>query len=259
VAILPTSTSYGADALIATAKVKSVKDLKKLVVRGLDLSVSAYMFARNLELLGEDPRQYKFTSMDPGAAALAMQQGQKGIDAIAVWNPFVLQTLHKRGDQVHVLFDSTSIPGEIIDMVVVAASSLDKPGGQNFARALVEAFYRVNQDMADPQSAEATLIAIGEKFANLPLEQMRKVVEQTRFYGQPAAGIGLFEQGPVLSGISEKKLSELMPLVVGFCKSYGILETEPRLAYDQAGEADLRFDSTYMREVASSEGVAAAE
>jgi hypothetical protein len=46
-----------------------------------------------------------------------------------VWNPFVLETLNRRKD-THVLFDSTTLPNEIIDAVVMAQASLDKPGGR---------------------------------------------------------------------------------------------------------------------------------
>jgi hypothetical protein len=90
VAILPTSHSHGADALIVTNDIKEVGQLKGQKVYGLEKTVSQYMFARNLELLGEKEADYTFTNKDPGAAALAMQQKQAGYNAIAVWNPFVL-------------------------------------------------------------------------------------------------------------------------------------------------------------------------
>ena len=66
------------------------------------------------EAKGEKEADYSFTNMDPAAAALAMQQKQEGYEAIVVWNPFVMETLNKR-DDVHVLADSTAIPGEIVD------------------------------------------------------------------------------------------------------------------------------------------------
>jgi ABC-type nitrate/sulfonate/bicarbonate transport system substrate-binding protein len=254
VAILPTSTSYGADALLVTKDVGGIEDLKKkkIEVRGLDLSVSEYMFARNLELAGHDPKQFKFVSMDPGAAALAMQQAQENMKAIAVWNPFVLQTLEKRKGDVRVLFDSTSIPGEIIDMVAVARDSLKKPGGAAFAHALIDAFYAVNRDLADKAKRNDTLVAIGEKFANLPLAKMEDVVKQTRFYGTPEAGVGLFTGGPVLAGVSEKKLEQVMPLVIEFSSTHGIVDKKPAVAYGPAAADDqtnLRFDPSYMQAV----------
>src|SRR5215510_9495961 len=142
VVILPTSTSYGADALIVPRTITDIKQLRGKKIYGLAKSVSEYCFNRNLELVAEKPVDYKFTNMDPGAAAVAFQQKQTEIGAIIVWNPFVLETLNKRKD-AHVLFDSTKIPNEIIDSVVMAQASLDKPGGRNFACAVIEAFYTV--------------------------------------------------------------------------------------------------------------------
>jgi NitT/TauT family transport system substrate-binding protein len=122
VVILPTSTSDGADAVIVTG-IDNVDQLSSVESYGLEKSVSQYMFERNLEEMGKDPANFTFKNMDPAAAAMAMQTKQENIQSIVVWNPFVLQTLRTR-DGSKVLFDSTTIPGEIIDMVVMAKASL---------------------------------------------------------------------------------------------------------------------------------------
>ena len=72
--VLPTSTSFGADACIVTSDIKTVEDLKGVKVHGLEKSVSEYCFVRNLELLNQAEKDYTFSNMDPAAAALAMQQ-----------------------------------------------------------------------------------------------------------------------------------------------------------------------------------------
>jgi len=240
VCVLPTSTSFGADACLVTSGITEVKQLKGLKVRGLALSVSEYCFVRNLEEMGEDPGGYNFVNMDPGAAALAMQQKQDGFDAIVVWNPFVLDTLNKRKD-TRVLFDSTTIPNEIIDTVVVAQESLDKPKGKEFACAVIDAFYALNKRLADPNTRDDTLIAIGEKFSDLDLQSMRKVVQQTKFYGTPAEALAL---------LNGDELKTTMKKVVKFCVSHEIVEGEPKVGYgtkDTAAGASLRFDPSYIQ------------
>ena len=239
VAILPTSTSNGADALIVTEGIAGVADLKGKKVYGLAKTVSEYCFARNLEILGENEADYSFTNMDPGAAALAMQQKQGGYDAIVVWNPFVLETLNKRAD-TKVLFDSTSIPGEIIDMVVVAQDSLAKPKGKEFACAIAETFYELSKRIEAPATRDDTLVALGQKFSNLDLESMKKVVEQTQFYKTPAEGLALLK-GDKLPGIMEK--------VVAFCVTHDIVPEKPKVGYGAASDAMLRFDPTYIEAV----------
>lgn len=243
VMVLPTSTSFGADACLVTSDIKSVEDLKGKKVFGLEKSVSEYCFVRNLELLNQKEEDYLFSNMDPGAAALAMQQKNQAQEAIVVWNPFVISTLAKR-DDVRVLFDSTKIPNEIIDSVVVAKESLEKEGGEAFACAIIDAFYQVNAAIADPQQRDDTLIAIGEKFANVTLKDMEKVVQQTKFYGTADEGEA------ILTGAD---LPNIMNRVVDFCTSHGIVDSKPTLVYgSKETDASVRFDASYIQKVKAS-------
>jgi ABC-type nitrate/sulfonate/bicarbonate transport system substrate-binding protein len=240
VVILPTSTSYGADALIVPNTITSVKQLRGKKIHGLAKSVSEYCFNRNLELLGEKPGDYKFTNMDPGAAAVAFQQKQAEIEAIIVWNPFVLEALNKRRD-AHVLFDSTKIPNEIIDSVVVAQASLDKPGGRDFACAVIETFYAVNKRIADPATKDDTLVALGEKFSHLDLAAMKKVVQQTKFYSTPREALDL---------MTGKQIKPLTVKVVEFCVKQEIVPSAPKVGYGTKTEAagvNLRLDPSYIK------------
>ena len=240
VIVLPTSTSFGADALIVVKSIPDIKALRGKKVYGLAKSVSEYCFVRNLELLGEKESDYKFSNMDPGAAAVAMQQQQKDIEAIIVWNPFVLETLNKRRD-TKVLFDSTKIPNEIIDCVAVAQSSLDQPGGRDFACAIIETYYEVNKLLADPKTGDDTLVALGEKFSHLDLAAMKKVVQQTKFYSTPKEGLA------VLTG---PELPKIMTRVVDFCVKHEITPSAPKVGYgtkQEAPGAALRFDPTYIK------------
>ena len=239
VGILPTSTSFGADACIVTNNITDVKQLKGKKVYGLAKTVSEYCFVRNLEILGEKEKDYNFTNMDPGAAALAMQQKNEGFEAIVVWNPFVLETLNKRKD-AKVLFDSTTIPGEIIDMVVVAQASLDKPGGDQFANAVIDTYYSLNERIADPATRDDTLIALGEKFSHLDLQSMKKVVKQTQFYSTAPEGVKV---------LSDDKTKDIMKKVVKFCVDHEIVDRAPSVGYgskEKAPGTDFRFDPSYI-------------
>ncbi|MEM7394449.1 MAG: hypothetical protein AAF492_19105, partial [Verrucomicrobiota bacterium] len=240
VAILPTSTSDGADACIVDKSITDVKQLKGVKVFGLAKTVSEYTFVRNLELLGEKEADYTFTNMDPGAAALAMQQKQKNFKAIVVWNPFVLETLNKRSD-THVLFDSTSIKGEIIDMVTMAQDALARPKGPEFACAVIEAFYEMNKLLVDSKTKDDALVALGEKFSHLKLDAMKKVVQQTKFYSTADEGLALFKGDEV---------KKTMDKVVDFCVDHEIVGRKPTVAFGAGKDkAHLRFDPQYMERV----------
>lgn len=238
VAILPTSTSVGADACIVVG-VESIEDLKGQDTFGLEKSVSEYAFERCLEAEGADPAEFNFRNMDPAAAATAMQTGDAKVKSIMVWNPFVMQTLRDREGSKR-LFDSRKIPEEIIDMVVVGKDALAKPGGDKFAGAVIEAFYKVNDMLEDSTQRESTLKALGEKFSSLGVEDMALVVQETQMYKAPAEGIELFEK----QGFQET----IMPTVVEFCISHDILAEKPTVGFGDAG-SQLNFDASYMKKV----------
>jgi ABC-type nitrate/sulfonate/bicarbonate transport system substrate-binding protein len=241
VAILPTSTSAGADACIVVG-INSIEELAGKPTYGLEKSVSQYCFERVLELKGKQPADFPFQNMDPAAAATAMQTSQADIQSIMVWNPFVMQTLSDRKDS-KVLFDSTSIPEEIIDMVVVGKDSLAKPGGERFAYALLDTFYAVNALIDDPKTRDETLVALGAKFSKLGLEDMKKVVTQTQFYNTPAKGLELLAEG-------SKFRQETMPAVAKFLVSHEMAESTPTFGFSDAA-APLNFETRFLSGISS--------
>ncbi len=238
VAILPTSTSVGADACIAVG-IDSLDELKGTPTFGLEKSVSQYAFERGLEFAGQNPDDFEFKNMDPGVAAQAMQSGDEAVKSIMVWNPFVMQTLRDREGSKR-LFDSKDIPEEIIDMVVVGKDSLAKPGGEAFAKAVIDGFYRVNALIEADATREATLTKLGEKFSSLGVEDMEVVVTETQMYKTSDAGIELFEK----SAFQE----QTMPAVVDFCLEHDILSDKPTVGFGDS-EAQLNFDASYMKAV----------
>jgi len=239
-AICPTSQSLGADKVIAVG-FKSVQDLKGQKVYGLAKSVSEYLFVRGLEQQGENPTDYEFANLDPGAAATALQTGSSDVKAIDVWNPFALQTLRTAKGST-TIFDSTVIPGEIVDMIVIGNDSLAKEGGTNFATCLCDIFYQVSKNLnsSDSAVADATLTALGEDFSNLPLADMRIVIKETQFYATPQDGTSLY---------TSDQFKETMKTVVSTCQKIGVLEDKtPTIGYGDAS-AQLNFDPQYMEAV----------
>ncbi|MFK7959599.1 MAG: hypothetical protein AB8G96_03665 [Phycisphaerales bacterium] len=239
VAVLPTSRSVGADALIVTEAVADLAALKSIPTYGLSQSVSEYCFVRNLELLGEDPADYEFVNRDPGAAAQAMMLGSGDVQSIVVWNPFVLQTL-ERVEGSRRLFDSSSIPGEILDLVAMSRESLESDGGTRFVRALADAFFQIGAAIEDPATRNATLVALGEKFSSLDAEAMAQCVEETAFYGGPAEAEALFG-GDDLPAIMER--------VVGFCVDRDIVDRRPVIGFGPDATGDLVFDASHLAPV----------
>ena len=240
VAIMPTSTSAGADACIAVG-IDSVDDLKGKNSFGLEKSVSQYLFERALTELGKDPSDFPFKQMDPQLASQAMNTGQAGIESIVVWNPFVMQTLSALPGKAKVLFDSTKIPEEIVDMVVVGEDVLKREGGEAFAACVADTFYEISRMIESPETRGDTLTKLGQNFSGLSQSDMETIVEQTKFYKTAADGIGLFERADFQNTI--------MPKVIEFCATHDIA-TKPTVVYG-TGSGQLRFDTTFMQKAAA--------
>lgn len=236
VAVLPTSTSAGADACIAVG-IDSIEALKGTPTFGLEKSVSQYAFERGLQVAGLNSDDFEFRNMDPSTAALAMQKRDDKVKSIMVWNPYVLQTLRDT-DGSKRLFDSKDIPEEIIDMVVVGKDALAKPGADKCVQAVLKAFYEVNKQLDAADTREATLKALGEKFSSLGVEDMEVVVQETKMYTTPDAGVGLFEQ--------DDFQIKTMPAVVEFCLTHDIVSEKPTVGFGDAA-AQLNFDASFMK------------
>jgi ABC-type nitrate/sulfonate/bicarbonate transport system substrate-binding protein len=246
VMIMPTSTSVGADACIAVnfngnVDKQSVLDfLKTNPTFGLEKSVSQYVFERNLMLMDKnlDLSNLSFRNMDPAAAAQAMQTGQPNVNSIMVWHPFVLQTLRTRKDS-KVLFDSASIPEEVIDSIVVGKDVLSRPKGKEFAQALIETYFEVCKMMEDPKTTDETYVALGAKFSNLNAADMRIVCQQTRFYNTPEKGLALMR--------SQKFRNETTPMVTEFCLRRKMIDNKPTIGFNDPS-AQLNFDDSYLKD-----------
>ena len=240
VALLPTSTSNGADACIVVG-IDTLEELKAHKVYGLKGTVSEYCFVRcieeaeKVEKKGYKAADFQFTNQDPGAAAVAMAQKQESHQAIMVWNPFVLQTLNDRPDS-KVLFDSSAIPGEIVDMVVIGRDVLEKPGADAFAKAVIDTFYQMNEELAKPDGGDEVLVELGRKFSDLGLEDMKKVVEQTQFYKTPAEAIAL---------LNGDEFKATMQTVADFCVAQGLVES-PQYGFGGETGKQLVFDASYI-------------
>lgn len=251
-AVAPTSFSNGADACIsADPAVKKVADLKGKTVRGLEKAVTQYLHERVVEIEGGDAKDFPFKQMDPGTAAQAMQTSQAGIDAIGVWNPFKLSTLRGR-DGAHVVYDSTAIPEEIVDMLVVDTAFLESEGGEAAAACLVDAFYQLNVQLGGSLTGAAkeslsedeqkAAVALGSEFSSLGLEDMLIVLKETKFYRTSEEGTKLFS--------SKKFQQETTPRVVSFCQKKKMTDKEPSIGWDDS-TAQLNFSTKIMEKVAN--------
>jgi NitT/TauT family transport system substrate-binding protein len=105
--------SYGGDGIIASAEIKSVKDLEGKTV-GLDkASTSYFFFLAVLDKNGVDESKINIQEMTAGDAGAAFVAGK--LDAAVAWEPWLTQASQRQGG--HVLVSSRDFPGIIVDVI----------------------------------------------------------------------------------------------------------------------------------------------
>jgi NitT/TauT family transport system substrate-binding protein len=118
--VLVLDSSHGADCVMARPGVGSMAELQGLKVASEDVTLPAYILARGLEQAGLKLDAVQRDHRAPEAFAEALRLGQ--VDAVVTFEPYC-QRLEAQGARR--IFDSSRIPGEIIDVLVVRRSYLE--------------------------------------------------------------------------------------------------------------------------------------
>jgi NitT/TauT family transport system substrate-binding protein len=214
-------------------------------------TVSQYLFERAMVLngLGGQLKQVRYiNTSDSDIAAAFLSDASK--DAVVTWKPLVSQIA--KAKDVKIIFNSSQIPGEILDLLVVRTEVLDRAdgSGQKLAKALTGAWYEVMALMSRPgPQGDKVLAAIAEASQD-SLASYKEQLGTTRMFYTPQAAFEL---------ASSPQLKKTMDLVRRFCFAHGLLGEKAASPDDVAvrfpdgsvlGKPDrirLRFDSGYMQ------------
>lgn len=120
-AILVVDVSHGADAIVGRSGLASMADLRGKRVAVESGALGAFVLSRALALNGMQASDVTVVQMESNEQPGAFEKGQ--VDAAVTFDPYRTQML-KHGATT--LFDSTRIPGEIVDLIAVRQSVLDK-------------------------------------------------------------------------------------------------------------------------------------
>lgn len=139
--------SNGNDGIVLRGAGKKLADLKGLPVNLVELSVSHYLLARGLESVGLAERD--ISVINTSDADLVAAYATPQVKATVTWNPLLAEVL-KTPDSSKV-FDSSQIPGEIIDLMVVNTAKLT--AHPELGKALTGAWYEIMAAMSAQDSA----------------------------------------------------------------------------------------------------------
>ncbi len=120
--VLAVDLSKGGEGIVADNSIKAVADLKGKTIAAEE-GTSTYFFLLNvLKNAGVNISQVNLQNMAAGDAGGAFITGR--VDAAATWDPWFSKAQQRQG--THVLTDTGSRPGLVLDTVAFSQSVLDK-------------------------------------------------------------------------------------------------------------------------------------
>ncbi|MFM2045255.1 MAG: hypothetical protein RLY86_3831 [Pseudomonadota bacterium] len=200
-AVIVGDFSNGNDAVILKDKA-SLADIKGQTVNLVEFSVSHYLLARALDSAGLAERDVKVVNTSD--ADMVAAWATPDITAVVTWNPLVSEIMAMPG--ANKVFDSSRIPGEIIDLTVVNTQTL--AANPDFGKALVGIWYETMAIMsADTQAGAAARAAMGTA-TGTDLAGYEAQLKATRMFYTPAEAVA-FVQGPEPKATMDKVRSFL--------------------------------------------------
>jgi NitT/TauT family transport system substrate-binding protein len=145
--LLVMDVSNGADALVAKPAIKSLADLKGKRLGMENIPLGVYLLNRILDASGLKPGDIELVPLPEDKHEKAYIQGQ--IDAAITMEPFKSRIVQAGA---HVLFDSSSIPDEIFDLVVVR-EDVYQTRRDDLCQLVQQWFRTLDYVQANPQEA----------------------------------------------------------------------------------------------------------
>jgi NitT/TauT family transport system substrate-binding protein len=242
--------SNGNDGIVA----RSGNTLKTLAGKNILLvekTVSEYLLERAYVLnnMSDQLHKLKLVNTSDGSIAPAFMNDSSQA-AVVTWKPLLSQVQKVKG--VSTLFDSSKIPGEILDLLVVRTEVLNRPdgSGKKFAKAITGAWYEMLGQMKSGNEKVLSAIATVSEDS---LGSYKEQLSTTHMLYTPAEAAAM---------ATSQDLKEKMKLVRQFCFAHGLLGNATKSPDDVAmkfpdgsvqGKADrvrLRFDASYMQQAA---------
>lgn len=206
--------SNGNDAVVLKSR-DSMEDIAGLDVYLLELSVSHYTLARALDSVGLSERDIRVVNTSDTDIANVFTDQR--VQATTLWNP-QLETVMQHPEAVKV-FDSTEIPGEILDVMGVRSETLAQH--PELGKAVTGAWFEaVSIFMSDTEEGVAAreLMAVG---SGTDLAGFERQLEATYLFETPQAK---------LDYLTTERLLETMDFVTAFSFEHGLLGEGARSA-----------------------------
>ena len=220
----------------------TLANIKGQDVNLVELSVSHYLLARALDTVNLSEKD--LTVVNTSDADMVAAFTTKGVTAVATWNP-LLSAITAMPDS-HKVFDSSKIPGEIIDLMVVNTETLK--ANPNFGKALTGAWYEIMATMSADDDAGKAARTFMAKASGTDLAGYDAQLASTRMF---------YKASEAVTFVNSPELKDTMQKVAEFSFDHGLLgegapdagfvgiET-PVGVFGSESNVQLRFIADYM-------------
>jgi NitT/TauT family transport system substrate-binding protein len=235
--------SAGNDAVILKNK-DTLQDIKGQNINLVEFSVSHYLLARALESVKLAEKDVKVVNTSDADMAAAFKTDD--VTAVVTWNPIVSEIL--ASPDAKKVFDSSQIPGEILDLMVVNTEVLkDNP---DFGKALAGIWYdtitlMLKEDAGGKAAREAMAKASGTDLAGFESQ-----LAATKLFAAPKEAAA-FAKGKDISATMDRVRTFLFDksLLGTSAKSADAvgIELADKTVLGDGKNVKLRFDASYMQ------------
>ena len=208
--------SNGNDAIVLKKK-SILADIKGQKVNLVKFSVSHYLLARGLESVGLRERDIKM--IDTSDANMVSMFASNNVTSAVTWNPLLREIL--AFPDTHSVFDSSQIPGEIIDLMVVNTETLK--ANPKLGMALTGAWYEIMAAMSQTDEKAIAARTHMARASGTDLAGFNAQLETTRMF---------YDAEEAVKFSRSEELIKTMEHVASFSFEHGLLG---------AGAADASF------------------
>jgi len=198
--VLVTDISNGGDVIVARPGIESLADLKGRKVGVESTALGAYVLTRALQKVGLTPADVQVVPIE--VASHYMAYTDNVMDAVVTFEPVRSQLLR---DGAHLVFDSSQIPGEIVDVMVVREEVL--AGKEEQIQGLISGWFKALTYLSvNPNDASKRMTGR----LNLSPEEVLASYEGL-ILPDPEGNLDMFDESQALSLIqTAKNLTTIM-------------------------------------------------
>jgi NitT/TauT family transport system substrate-binding protein len=200
--------SNGNDGVVLKGNGKTLADIKGQKINLVELSVSHYLLVRALGSIGLRERDIKVVNTSDADIVGAFSAPVT--TAVVTWKPQLSSVLASHDAQL--VFDSSKIPGEIIDLMVVNTATL--AANPKFGKALIGAWYETIALMLGNDAAALAARASMAKASGTDRAGFDGQLATTHLFATPADAYAF---------LTGDALIKTMDLVRRFSYEHGIL------------------------------------